>query len=158
MYPLGGGIVEYRPGYVEGKTKKAFYLDNGLAKALAYRAVALGRSQSDIVAAALRRELGVAEDALTMGTKLVVANRPEAQIDWSVGYLDGVPAVGDGRGDWYCVQADTAVLNEFEGMVWHLSAGEWRPVARRSWSGRVTDSATWTDTGACDYSEGEEWR
>lgn len=148
--------MTYRPGHIEGKIRKAFYLDEAIAKALAHRSVDSGLSQSEIVEQALHRELNISGNA-SAPTKLTLqlVNRAEVQVDWSVGYLDGMPAVGDALSNWYVVPKDVAVLNKYEGLVWSLQNGKWVSTPRREWQGEISAQGWWTEGGS-DFVEEDD--
>lgn len=148
--------MSYKPGYIEGKRKKAFYLDEALARELAYRSIDTGESQSEIVERALKRELDLIKNTkLPVGAGLIVVSRAEAEVDWSIGYLDGMPAVGDWSSNWYIVNKDTAVLNSFEGAVWHLQNGQWQRVGRAMWKHPITPTAKLIESES-DYIETDD--
>ncbi len=146
--------MPYKAGYMEGKRKKAFYLDEGIAKALAYHSIDTGVSQSEIVERALARELGLPGDNIGHQTELSIVSRADAEEDWSIGYLDQRPAVGDWKSNWYVVSSDTTVLNAFEGVVWHLKGGRWVQTPKGDWHDDVTPRARLV-AGESDYTETE---
>jgi hypothetical protein len=90
-------------------------------------------------------------------TRLEIVSSARADTDWSIGYLDGAPAVGDSEGAWYKVSnIVTTVFNKFENQIWVLPkglAGEWESMdVTSNWAKYISNPDEWT-TGGPDYME-----
>jgi hypothetical protein len=97
-----------------------------------------GLSQNDIIRIALREYLERRISVMSAST-LKVIDQAQADTDWSIGYLDGRPVVGN-DGAWYKVPVNAAVLNRGDGYVWFLKNGLWESTHGDSWFGNITNS------------------
>ena len=74
--------------------------------------------------------------------KLVVSHRATRPGDWHVGHLDGRPAIGDQRGNWYLVPGDAVIHNPGDRLVWVLKHeyGVWECIHEMHWQDQYVDS------------------
>ena len=84
-----------------------------------------------------------------------IVRRSQANTDWHIGYLDGVPAVADDASAWYEVDEGTALLNRYEGYVWIVRGGKWASIYADLYDGDLANGDDITAFGP-DYVEGED--
>lgn len=73
---------------------------------------------------------GVSEDV-----KLTVMQRADTPGDWHVGHLDGRPAVGNERGEWFLLADDAIIHNPGQRLIWlvKLEDGVWSCIHEMHW-------------------------
>ncbi len=87
---------------------------------------------------------------------LTVIERAQAAGDWHIGYLDGKPAIGNRRGEWFLLNSDAFVHNPGQSLIWvvKLDDGVWECIHEKLWPQGEPIPAPDTGTQP-DYVEGD---
>lgn len=91
-------MAAYVSRHADGKTRKAFYVDTKLARAVAIRAAEIGIGHSRLIEGLVLSGIGIRGDSPAL---LSVFCRAEDLADWSIGYSNYEAAAGDSSGKWY---------------------------------------------------------
>lgn len=87
---------------------------------------------------------------------LTVMERADAPGDWHIGLLDGRPAIGNNKGEWFLLREDAIIHNPGQRLIWlvKLDDGTWSCIHEMHWRGEALEPPQ-IDPEKPDYVEGE---